>query len=136
MWYNVYMKYKTDKQVVFACRYHVVWCVKYRRRILTDAVCDRLKELITRECREMGIDLSDIRISDDHVYLQLDMTPLLHIHKVVKALKARSSHVLREEFAEVRSRLPSLWTNAYFVSTCQEGLQEAAREFIVSQPKQ
>ena len=74
MWYNVYMKYKTDKQVVFACRYHVVWCVKYRRRILTDAVCDRLKELITRECREMGIELSDIRISDDHVYLQLDMT--------------------------------------------------------------
>ena len=53
----------------------------------------------------------------DHVHLVVEVDPQFGVHRLVKAIKGRSSRVLREEFSWLRSRLPSLWTNSYFVAT-------------------
>ena len=111
------MEYKSNKNVVYSCKYHVVWCPKYRRKVLVNGVDERLKELIEEVCCENRIDVIEMEIMPDHVHLLMEVDPQFGLHKAVKLIKGRTSHVLREEYPWLRSRLPSLWTNSYFVST-------------------
>lgn len=50
----------------------------------------------------------------DHVHLLCETDPQFGIHNLVKRLKGRSSHLLRQEMVWLKSRLPTLWTNSYF----------------------
>ena len=111
------MEYKSNNNVVYSCKYHVVWCPKYRRKVLVDGVDARLKELIDEICHELRIDVIEMEIMPDHVHLLIEVEPQFGIHKAVKQIKGRTSRILRQEFIWLRSRLPSLWTNSYFVST-------------------
>jgi putative transposase len=77
----------------------------------------RLNEIIAEVIEEKGAWLIELETMPDHVYLLVEVDPQLGIHKLVKAIKGRSSRVLRHEFPSLRSRLPSLWTNSYFVAT-------------------
>ena len=117
MWYNNSMKYKNNNNVVYSCKYHVVWCPKYRRKVLVDGINARLKELIDEICHELHIDVIEMEIMPDHVHLLMEVDPQFGIHKAVKQIKGRTSRILRQEFSWLQSRLPSLWTNSYFVST-------------------
>lgn len=111
------MKYKSNNNVVYSCKYHVVWCPKYRRPVLVDGVDVRLKELVTEICDEHHFDLIEMEVMPDHVHLLLEVDPQFGIHKAVKLIKGTTSRILRDEFPWLRSRLPSLWTNSYFVSS-------------------
>lgn len=64
-----------------------------------------------------GAWLIELETMPDQVYLVVGFDPQLGIHRLVKAVKGRSSRLLRQEFPWLRSRLPSLWTNSYFVAT-------------------
>jgi putative transposase len=61
--------------------------------------------------------LIDVEVMPDHVHLLVEVDPQFGIHKLVKAIKGRSSRLLRQEFPKLKIRLPTLWTNSYFVST-------------------
>lgn len=111
------MEYKSNHNVVYSCKYHVVWCPKYRRKVLVNGVDVRLKELIEEICNEYHIDVIEMEIMPDHVHLLMEVDPQFGVHKAVKQIKGRTSRVLRQEFGWLRSRLPTLWTNSYFVST-------------------
>lgn len=74
----------------------------------------RLKELINDTAAEINVDIIEMEIMPDHVHLLLEVDPQFGIHRAVKAIKGKTSRVLRSEFASLRSRLPSLWTNSYF----------------------
>lgn len=129
------MKYKKDYLgVVSCCKYHVVWCTKYRRNVLTEGVNVRLKELIEKFCTEHNIDVIKIEIMSDYVYLLIEIGPQTAVHKVVKQLKRYTFHVLCRDFAWLRSRLPTLWTNSYFVSTAGGTPLSAIEKFVGSQP--
>jgi putative transposase len=109
---------ESNSNVVFDCKYHVVFCPKYRRKVLVSPIDARLKEIVHNMCAEMTVDLVEIEVMPDHVHLLLaDVDPQFGIHRVVKAIKGRSSRLLRQEFCALRSRLPTLWTNSYFVAT-------------------
>lgn len=108
---------RTNANIAFRCAYHVVWCPKYRRRVIGGRMEARLKEVIAEVIAEKGAWLIELETMPDHVHLLVEVDPQLGIHKLVKATKGRSSRVLREEFAWLRSRLPTLWTNSYFVAT-------------------
>jgi len=84
---------------------------------LVDGVNARLKELIDEICHELHIDVIEMEIMPDHVHLLMEVYPQFGIHKAVKQIKGRTSRILRQEFSWLQSRLPSLWTNSYFVST-------------------
>ena len=111
------MKCKSNNHVVYSCKYHVVWCSKYRRPVLTGAVEKRLKNLVRDTARERRAEVIELEVMPDHVHLLLEVDPQYGIHRMVRQLKGRSSHVLRREFPSLASRLPTLWTNSYFVST-------------------
>lgn len=60
--YNTYMEYKSNNNVVYSCKYHVVWCPKYRRKVLVGAISERLKELIEQKCSEIKADIIEMEI--------------------------------------------------------------------------
>lgn len=109
--------YKTNNNIVYSCKYHVIFCPKYRRRVLVDGVDARLKEIIREVCDETKCEIIELEIMPDHVHLLVWCDPQFGIHRLVKLIKGRSSRLLRKEFSGIKSRLPSLWTNSYFVCT-------------------
>lgn len=136
MRYNTYMEnivYKSNENVIYSCKFHVVWCPKYRRKVLVDGVALRLKQLLLDEALRIHADILEIEIMPDHVHLLIEVDPQFGIHKVVKALKGHSSKILREEFTELTTKMPTLWTNSYFVSTVGGAPLEAVKQYIENQ---
>ena len=78
------MEYKSNHNVVYSCKYHVVWCPKYRRKVLVNGVDVRLKELIEEICGEYHIDVIEMEIMPDHVHLLMEVDPQFGVHKAVK----------------------------------------------------
>ena len=89
------MKYKSNNNVVYSCKYHVVWCPKYRRKVLINGIDVLLKSLIQEICNEYRIDIIEIEIMPDHVHLLIEVDPQLGIHKAIKRIKGRTSRILR-----------------------------------------
>ncbi len=109
--------FKSNHNVVYSCKYHIIFCPKYRRKVLVQGVDRRFKEIVTTVAAEMQVDILELEVMPDHVHLLCEIDPQLGVHKFVKHLKGRSSRLLRQEFAWLRSRLPTLWTNSYLVAT-------------------
>lgn len=129
------MEYKSNNNVVYSCKYHVVWCPKYRRKVLVDMVAERLKELIVQRCSEICADIIEMEIMPDHVHLLVEVDPQFGINQAVRSIKGFTSHTLRKEFKELTTRLPTLWTNSYFVSTIGGAPLDAIKQYIESQKR-
>ena len=127
------MDYKSNNNVVYSCKYHVVWCPKYRRKVLVGDVETRLKELIKTACSEKQVDIIQMEVMPDHVHLILEVDPQFGIHRAVKHIKGVSSFYLRSEFSHLTSKLPTLWTNSYFVSTVGGAPLEAIKKYVENQ---
>ena len=110
------MVYKSNRHVLYSCRYHVVFCSKYRRKVLMGGVDKRLGEIIDQVAQELGCEILELEGMPDHVHILCVVDPESGVHKFVMRVKGRSSRVLRQEFSHLKSRLPALWTHAYFVS--------------------
>ena len=129
------MEYKSNRNVVYSCKYHVVWCPKFRRPVLVDRVNERLKEILDDVVAETRSGLLGIEVMPDHVHLLVEVDPQFGIHRLVKLAKGRSSRLLRQEFPKLRSRLPTLWTNSYFVSTVGGSPLAVVKQYIENQKR-
>lgn len=125
--------YKTLNHYKFACRYHIIFCPKYRRKILTDGIDTRLKELIGEYCKKKNIDILGMEVMPDHVHLlldcPLDMSPI----NVVKGIKQQSAIKLKKEFPTINRRLPNLWTRSAFVCTVGSISLDVVKKYIEEQ---
>lgn len=130
---NASMKYKSNRNVVYSCKYHVVWCPKYRRKVLVNSVDIRLKELITQICQEIQVEIIEMEIMPDHIHLLIEVDPQFGIHKAVKLIKGRTSRILRTEFPYLKTKLPTLWTNSYFVSTVGGAPLSVIKQYVENQ---
>jgi putative transposase len=127
------MEYKSNNNVVYSCKYHVVWCPKYRRKVLVGAIEKRLKELIREVCAEILVEIIEMEIMPDHVHLLIEVDPQFGAHKAVKLIKGRTSRQLRQEFPSLTTRLPTLWTNSYFISTVGGAPLSVIKQYIENQ---
>ena len=93
----------------------------------------RLKEIINSMCTEFNVELIEIEIMPDHVHLLVDVDPQFGIHRLIKNIKGRSSRILRQEFKFLTTKLPTLWTNSYFVSTVGGAPLAIIKQYIASQ---
>lgn len=125
--------FKSNGNIVYSCKYHVIWCPKYRRSVLVNGVDARLEEIILEIADELSVDILEIEIMPDHVHILCEVDPQFGIHKFVKRAKGRSSRLLRQEFSSLRSRLPTLWTNSYFVATVGGAPLEVIKQYIENQ---
>ena len=125
--------YKSNNNVVYSSKYHVVWCPKYRRKVLVDKVAQRLFELIHKTALRYRAEVIALEIMPDHVHLLVEVDPQFGIHRLVKYIKGVTSHDLRKEFPSLETRLPSLWTNSYFVSTVGGAPLEVIKQYVENQ---
>lgn len=123
-------KFKSNRNVVYSCKYHVIWCPKYRRKVLKDGVDTRLKEIIQQVAREIQVEVLEMEVMEDHVHLLIEVDPQFGVHKAVKRFKGASSRYLRQEFPHLKSKIPTLWTNSYFVSTVGGAPLEVIKQYI------
>ena len=127
------IKYKSNLNVVYSCKYHVIWCPKYRRSVLVKGVDVRLKEIIQNVATECKSEILELEVMPDHVHLLVEVDPQFGIHRLIKLMKGKSSKLIREEFKWIKSRLPTLWTNSYFVSTIGGAPLEVVKQYIERQ---
>jgi putative transposase len=126
---------RSNKQVVFSCKYHIIFCPKYRRKILVGAIEKRLKEIIFEVALELQVDVLEMECDQDHIHLLCEVDPQFGVHKFVKAIKGRSSRILRSEFPELKTKLPTLWSHSYFVSTVGGAPLAVGKQYIENQKR-
>lgn len=124
---------RTNNNVAYRCTYHVVWCPKYRRPVIRGEIDTRLKQIIREVCEEKGSPIVELETMPDHVHLLVVCDPQYGIHRLVKGIKGRSSRLLRQEFPSLKSRLPTLWTNSYFVATVGGATLEVVKKYVENQ---
>ena len=125
--------YHTDHSIVYSCQYHVIFCPKYRRAVLEDAVARRLKEMILEKQAEYGYAVMSMEIMSEHVHLLLDVDPRVGVNNVVAKIKSYTSHELREEYPWLKKRLPTLWTRSKFISTVGAVTLDTVQRYIADQ---
>jgi putative transposase len=130
---EVERKFKHNNNVVYSCHYHVVWCPKYRRPVLVNGVAQRLKVILRQVAAEWQAEIIEMEVMPDHVHLLVEVDPQFGIHRLVRHMKGRSSRLLRQEFSWLRSRLPTLWTNSYFVATVGGAPLAVLKQYIENQ---
>ena len=119
--------------IAFDCKYHVVWCTKYRRRVLSSEIEVALKQIVSDVCEERNATILEMEGDGDHFHLLVAVDPQYGIHRLVKQIKGRSSFVLRGNFPELKTRLPTLWTNSYFVATVGGAPLATIKQYIEQQ---
>lgn len=125
--------FKSNRNVVYSCQYHVVFCPKYRRPVLVNGVDTRLKEIIGQVVEELSCEVVELEVMPEHVHMLCGVDPQFGIHRFVKRVKGRSSRLLREEYPWLKSRLPTLWTNSYFVATVGGAPIAVIKQYIENQ---
>ena len=126
-------KYNSDGGFIFSCQYHVIFCPKYRRKVLNEPIAKRLKELVLSKQDEYGFQALDIEVMEDHVHLLISVNPKIGIYTVVSKIKGFTSFQLRKEFKELTTRLPTLWTHSRFISSVGAVTLDVVKRYIEDQ---
>lgn len=116
--------------------YHIIWCPKYRRKVLIDSVDIRLKEILIEKSKQIGCEIVIQEIMPDHVHIFVKANPTLAPHYIVQQLKGYSSRLLRQEFPKLKSRLPTLWTRSYYCESVGHISEMVVRKYIEDQKNQ
>ena len=126
-------KYHTSEHLVYNCKYHVIFCPKYRRKVLVDGVDERLKTIFLETAKRHQFVITDLEVMPDHVHLLIDCNPRYGIMQCIKDLKRESVSLLYKEFPYLKSRLPNMWTRSAFVATVGSVSLEVAKKYIEDQ---
>ncbi len=125
--------YDSSETSVHFMGYHFVWCPKYSRKVLTPKIEKRLKELINKKAKELDCKVIALEVMSDHVHLFIQGKPIMTPNFIIGQIKGYTSHCLREEFPELRTRLPTLWSRSYFVSTHGHVSDSLIKKYIAEQ---
>ncbi|MCD8210394.1 MAG: IS200/IS605 family transposase [Prevotella sp.] len=126
-------RWKTNAGSIYNLSYHLIWCPKYRRKVLISPIDERLRELITEKCAEQEWDLKAIEVLPDHVHLFISATPSDSVAYIISQLKGYTAYKLRKEFPSLKHRLPSLWTRSYYVESVGHISEATVKKYIADQ---
>lgn len=120
---------------VYSIKYHIVWCTKYRHKVLRGKIERGLKNTINEIAKDNNFTIEEIETDLDHIHLLISCSPQHYIPNIIKALKGVSARLLFKEFPEIKSKLwgGHLWNPSYFVATVSENTEEQIREYIKGQ---
>lgn len=118
---------------VYNLGYHIIWCPKYRRKVLINGIENKLKEIIISKCNELDCYVHELNIMPDHVHLFVKTKPTIAPHFLIQQIKGISSRILRNEFKELKRKMPSMWTRSYFIESVGHISQETIEKYIQEQ---
>jgi len=113
--------------------FHLVWCPKYRRKVLTGEVASDLLALLYQKAAELDVKIEPVEIMPDHVHLFIESDPTDAPQRLANQFKGYTSHWLREKYPHLRSRLPSLWSRSYYIGSVGQVSEETVRRYIEAQ---
>ena len=126
-------RWKTSNTAVYNVAYHIIFCPKYRRKVLVGKVEKRLRELLHEKAEGIGVTIETLEIMPDHLHLFVKANPVRPVQQIVGQLKGYTSRILRDEFPSLRSRLPTLWTRSYYAETIGHISEDTIRRYIENQ---
>lgn len=122
----------SSEHAVYSLRYHIVFCPKYRRKVLAPLEVE-LKKLFQEKADDLGLRIISMEIMPDHVHIFIEGKPCYEPQYIVSQLKGYTSRVLRERHQWLRSRLPTLWTRSFYIGSVGSMSAETVRKYIESQ---
>ncbi|MBP6236597.1 MAG: IS200/IS605 family transposase [Saprospiraceae bacterium] len=127
--------YRKTSHTTYDCKYHIVWITKYRKKVMSGVVAERVRELVRQICKENDVEIIKGHVSKDHVHLFVSIPPHLAISKLVQSLKGKSSYKLLGENKELSKQFwgRHLWARGYFVATSGNVTDEVIMEYIKNQ---
>jgi putative transposase len=130
-------QFKRLAHSIYECKYHVVFCPKYRYRILRDEVAEYTKQQIYRLCQQKdGVEELELSIQTDHVHAVVSIPPKYAVSSVMGYVKGKLAIRLFDRYEKLGRRYwgRHLWSRGYCVSTV--GLdEEQIRKYVVWQEK-
>ena len=120
---------------VYALQYHIVWCVKYRRKVITPAVEESLRTILEAYAKDNGFRITEFNTDLDHIHMLIEPTPQVYIPDIMKGMKGVSARMLFKLHPEIKEKLYNghLWNPSYFIATVSEQTETQIREYIRSQ---
>jgi putative transposase len=130
------MEVTNGRGYVYSIQYHIVWCVKYRHKVLCGKVESRLIEILYQIASDNDFQILEVNTDKDHIHLLINCSPQHYIPNIMKAMKGVSARLLMKEFGnDLKKKLwdGHLWNPSYFVATVSENTEEQIRKYIQSQ---
>lgn len=131
----VRLEIKHGRGYVYAIEYHIVWCVKYRHKVLGGEIADYLRELLVETAIYYKFKIETLEIVEDHVHALVSATPQHTIPNIVKVLKGVSARKLFLKFPQLKKKLwgGHLWNPSYFVATVSDNTESQVKKYIENQ---
>jgi putative transposase len=124
---------KSTSHAVYEAKYHLVWCPKYRKKILVGEVRERVKRLFYEIAEQFEFEIDRCEVAEDHIHLLISFPPRYSIARVVGIMKGISSGKVFEEYPKLKKKLwgGHLWEQGYFVRTVGEQITDGViRRYI------
>ena len=121
---------------VYSIQYHIVWCVKYRRKVLTPNIEKSLKDILNKIAEDNNFQILECNGDLDHIHLLVSCSPQHYIPDMIKALKGVSARLLIKEYgSEFKKQLwgGHLWNPSYFIATVSENTESQIQKYIQNQ---
>ncbi|HBF78253.1 MULTISPECIES: IS200/IS605 family transposase [Clostridium] len=129
----MYENYTHKKGLVYLNQYHIVFCPKYRRKVLVGDIEKDLKQIFYEIAKEKDVEIKALEVMPDYVHMFISVDPRQPLHELIRLFKGRSSRILRDKYPELKSRIPSLWTRSYFCCTIGNVSEEVIQQYIENQ---
>ena len=122
-----------DPSCVYNLSYHIIWCPKYRKKVLVGDVAEKLKEFIVSRSNDNGWTVRSLEVMPDHVHVFLSAKPTNSVAQILSVLKGGSAKALRDTFPHLKRLLPSLWTRSYYVESVGHVSAKTIERYISDQ---
>ena len=126
-------RWKSSSHSKYNLGVHIIFCPKYRRKVLIEGVEDELKKICQDVAKDLKISIESIEVMPDHVHIFLKHPPTLPIHYIVQQIKGKSSRLLRLKFEWLKKRIPTLWTRGYFAESVGIINEDTIKKYIENQ---
>lgn len=127
--------YRRTSHTRFDIKYHFVWITKYRKRLLSGAVGQRLRKLVRDICGEHEVEIIKGHISSDHVHLFVSCPPHISPSHLMQKVKGKTSRKIQQEFSHIKRECwgRHLWARGFFVASSGNVTDEMIMEYIEHQ---
>ena len=126
-------RYRRNAGSVYSLTYHMVWCPKYRRSVLTGQIAEDLKTLLHEKAAALKVEVHSLEVMPDHVHLVVESDPTVAVRFLVNQFKGYPSRVLRGRYPSLVSRLPAPWARSSYCGTVGHVSEETVRRSIEAQ---
>jgi putative transposase len=124
--------YRKSSHSIFDIKLHITWIVKYRKKVLTGDLAERLRVLVRRIAEEHKTEIISGAISQDHVHILVSINPSTSVSKLMQQLKGRTSHQLQMEYPSLRKQFwgQHFWARGYFCVSVGNITDEMTKQYI------